>query len=93
MNKKELKALKSLRLNKEIRIFQADEGNCTVVLDESQYKDKLNTLPESGVYEPLPKYPTAKVERKVQKLLSKHKTALPTVLKHRLTPHHSKPLL
>ncbi|PNF42699.1 hypothetical protein B7P43_G14177 [Cryptotermes secundus] len=88
---KELKAVKSLRLNKEIRILQADKGNCTVVLDESKYKDKLNTLLESGVYETLPKDPTAKVERKVQKLLSKYKTTLPSDLKHRLTPYHSKP--
>jgi hypothetical protein len=61
--------VKSLRLNKDIRILQADKGHCTVVLDESEYKDKLNTLLESGVYEPLPKDPTAKDERKVQKLL------------------------
>jgi hypothetical protein len=38
----------------------------------------------------LSKDPTAKVERKVQKLLSTHKTALPTNLKHKLTPYHSK---
>jgi hypothetical protein len=61
------------------------------VLDESKYKEKLNTLLESGVYEPLPKDPTAKIERKVQKLLSKHKTVLPTGLKHKLTPYHSEP--
>jgi hypothetical protein len=30
----------------------------------------------SGVYEPLPKDPAAKVERKIQELLSKHKTTL-----------------
>jgi hypothetical protein len=36
---KELKAVKSLRLNKETRILQADKGNCTVVFDESKYKD------------------------------------------------------
>jgi hypothetical protein len=41
-------------LNKDIRTLQADKGNGTVVFDESKYKDKLNTLPESGVYEPLP---------------------------------------
>jgi hypothetical protein len=46
------------------------------VLDESEYEDKLNALLESGIYEPLPKDPTAKVERKAQKLLSKHKIAL-----------------
>jgi hypothetical protein len=61
-----------------------------VVFDESKYKEKLNTLLESGVYEPLPKDPTAKVEKKIQKLLSKHKTALLIDLKHKLTPYHSK---
>jgi hypothetical protein len=61
-----------------------------VVLYESKYKDKLNTLLESGVYKPLPKDPTAKVERKEQKFLSKHKTALPIDLKHKLNPYHSK---
>jgi hypothetical protein len=82
MTKKELKAIKSLRLNKDIRIPQADNGKCTVVLDETKYKSKLNTLLESGVYEPLTKDPSANVERKLHKLLSKHKTALPTDLKH-----------
>jgi hypothetical protein len=38
------------------------------------------------------KVPITKAERKVQKLLSKHKTALPTDLKHKLTPYHSKSL-
>jgi hypothetical protein len=63
--------------------------HCMVVLDESKYKDKLNILLGSGIYEPLPKVPTAMVERRVQKLLSKHKTLLPTETKHELTPYHS----
>jgi hypothetical protein len=78
MNKKEMKAVKLLRLNQDIRILPAERGNCTVVLDQSKYNDKINTLLESGVYEPLPKNPTAKVERKVQQILAKHKTVLPT---------------
>jgi hypothetical protein len=61
----ELNAVKYLRLNKDIRILQVDKGNCKVVLDESKYKSKLNTLLDSGVYKSLPKDPTAKVERKV----------------------------
>jgi hypothetical protein len=68
MSKKEMKAVKSLRLNQDIRILPADKGNCTVVLDESKYNDKINTLLESGVYEPVHKDPTAKVERKVQQI-------------------------
>jgi hypothetical protein len=39
MTTKELKAVRSLRLNKVIRILQADKGNCTVVFDESKYKE------------------------------------------------------
>jgi hypothetical protein len=41
MTTKELKAVKSLRLNKDIRILRADKGNCTVVLDESEYKESV----------------------------------------------------
>jgi hypothetical protein len=62
MTKSGLKPVKYLRLNKIIRMLHADKRNCTVVLDESTYKDKLNTLLESGVYKPLPRDPTAKVQ-------------------------------
>jgi hypothetical protein len=81
----------SLRLNKGIRILQAGKGSCAVELDESKYNYKLNTLLESAVYELLCKGPTATIERKVQKLLSKHKTVLPTDIEHKLTPCHSRP--
>jgi hypothetical protein len=64
MTMKELKAIKSLRLNKDMKILQVD-------------KEKLFTLQESGVYESSPKDLTAKSERKIQKLLSKYKTTLP----------------
>jgi hypothetical protein len=65
MTTKELEAIRSLRLNKDIRILQADQGNFTVIFDETRYKERLNTLLESGVYEPLSKDPTAKVERNI----------------------------
>jgi hypothetical protein len=55
------------------------------VLDESQYKVKLNTLLESGVYEPFNKDPTVRAEKKG------HNTALPANLKRKLTPYHSRP--
>jgi hypothetical protein len=61
-----------------------------VVLDESKYKDKSNTVPKSGFYEHLPKHPTDNFERKVQKIFSKQETVTPTDLKHKLTPYHSK---
>jgi hypothetical protein len=43
MTTKKFKAVNPLRLNKDIRILQADKGNCTVVFYESKYKEKLNT--------------------------------------------------
>jgi hypothetical protein len=53
MNTKELKAVKALRLNKDI--LQADKGNCTVVFDVSKYKEKLNTLLSPGFINPCQK--------------------------------------
>jgi hypothetical protein len=91
MTNTEFKALKSLKHNKEIKILQADKGNCTVILDKFIYEDKLSTLLNSGIYDTLPRDPTPKVERKVQKLLSKYKSVFSTKLKQKLTPYHSKP--
>lgn len=78
-----MKDVKSLRHHKDIRILQANIGNCMVVLGGSKYNDELNILLESGVHELLHKDHSAKVERKVQKILSKHKTVVPTDLKHK----------
>jgi hypothetical protein len=61
------------------------------VLDEIEYRDKINTMPKSGVYEPLSKDPTAKVERKIQQILAKYKTVFSFEVKRKLTPYHSKP--
>lgn len=56
--------MKSLRLDKDIRILQAKKGNCMVVLDGSKY-DELNILLEPGVHELLSEDHIAKVETKV----------------------------
>jgi hypothetical protein len=44
ITREEYRAVKSLELNKNIRILPTDKGNCSLVLDETSYKDKLNTL-------------------------------------------------
>jgi hypothetical protein len=46
MMKRESMALKSLRNNKQTWILQADKGNCMVVLNESNYKEKISSLLE-----------------------------------------------
>lgn len=41
--------IQSLKLNKEIRILQADKRNCIVVLNDSTYKEKLSKLLKSSI--------------------------------------------
>jgi hypothetical protein len=48
MSSKDFKAIKSLKLIEDIRILQVDKGSCTVVLDELEYKKKVDTLLISG---------------------------------------------
>jgi hypothetical protein len=83
-----MKALKSLALNRDIRILKANKCNCIVVLNESRptYKEKLAALLQSGAYESTLKDPTSRLERKMQKLLSGRKLAFYTELKRKLTP-------
>jgi hypothetical protein len=49
MTMKRLKAVRFLRLDKYIRILQADKDNCTGVLEEFKYKNNLNTLLGPGL--------------------------------------------
>jgi hypothetical protein len=90
ITQEEYRAIKSLKLNKNIRILLEDKGNCSIVLDETTYQDKLNTLFECRAYEILSSDPTPKTERKIQTPLSKHKSAFSTNQKRKLTPNHSK---
>jgi hypothetical protein len=80
-SKRKFEAVRFLVLNKDISILLADKSNCAVVLDESEYKDKLDTLLESRAYVPVPKEPTARIEKRVQILLFKEKTSLLAKLK------------
>jgi hypothetical protein len=49
VSRAESNALKSLKPNKDIRTFPANNVNCTDVINESTYTEKLNTLLDSGV--------------------------------------------
>jgi hypothetical protein len=55
-------------------VLKADKGNCAVVMDKSDYLVKMNILLHSGVYEHIKNDPMANIERKVETLLSKHKS-------------------
>jgi hypothetical protein len=72
ISRKESMALKTLKDFKEIRILQTDKGNCMLELNESIYREKISSQLVSGVYKTLHKDPTSQIERKIQKLLTKH---------------------
>jgi hypothetical protein len=58
-----LKVVKFLRLNKKISgSYQQAKNICIVVLDEIEYRDKIDTQLKSEVNEPLSKDPAAKFE-------------------------------
>ena len=44
LSKQEMQALRQLRLDKTRVVLQADKGNCTVVMDETDYSEKINLL-------------------------------------------------
>jgi len=55
----------------EITILPADKGNTTVVLNTSDYKQKISSLLEDSAYRTLIKDPTDSIERKPILLLKK----------------------
>jgi hypothetical protein len=65
---KKPKAIKSSKFSKDIRTLQAEKGSFDVALDESDCKNKLGIFLNSRVYEPLPTNPTARIQRRIQKL-------------------------
>ena len=66
ISKKERKALRSLKSDKEVTIFSADKGRCTVILNTTTTKDKANELlSDTNTYTHIKKDPTAKYKTKL----------------------------
>lgn len=65
----ELEAIKSLRENENIVVLPADKGNATVVLDSSEYKDKISALLNDTTYRPIKRNPTNSLEKRTRALI------------------------
>ena len=65
MTKDQWMALKKLEEDKDIVVLPADKGNATVLLDKSEYNQKMNDLLKDASYKRLKGNPTTRVERKV----------------------------
>ena len=72
-------------------MLHADKGNATVIMDCTEYTDKVSNILSSGSYRPLPKDPTPSIEKRVaSKLLSIHRSGVLSVpLYRRLRPSSS----
>ena len=76
LTKDEQQALKRLKNDKEIVILPADKGRVTVVMDKTDYYDKMDALVnDKQTYELLKRDPTPALQRKLNnKLLTLKKT-------------------
>ena len=74
ISNEEQQAIKDLAKNKEILIVGADKGNATVVLDKSEYAEKMNTmLADETTYKKVNKDNTSKIKRSLIDKLAKLK--------------------
>ncbi|KXJ11975.1 hypothetical protein AC249_AIPGENE14176 [Exaiptasia diaphana] len=73
-----MKAIKTLRSEKDIIILKADKGNSTVVMDRKEYDHKIETmLSDKTTYKVLNSDPSKKCEKDLKSHLSKLKEKLP----------------
>ena len=91
LSKGELSALQDIRRDSSIHILTADKGNATVIMDRSQYTDKVSHILLSDSYRPLKKNPIPSIEKRVaSKLLALHRAgALSIQLYRHLRPSSS----
>ena len=74
ITKDERKAIQELKKEESILILPADKGKATVIIDASEYEDKINEmLSDERTYEKLPTDPTQRYKRELLAILSRLK--------------------
>ena len=74
ISKDERKALYDLKKDKDIMILPADKGRATVIMDTTDYKDKVQTLlADTNTYTKLQRNPTQKFKNKLINILREWK--------------------
>ena len=71
LTKTERAALRTLKNNTHLTILPTDKGNATVILNTTDYKQKIASLLEDYAYKKLTKDPTDSIELKTKQLLKK----------------------
>ena len=90
LTRDEQKALQQLSKDEEIIILPADKGNATVVMNKSEYNNKMESLLSSGQYRKVKTHKTNGVERKIKALLKKAENEIPRDTLRILNPNNSK---
>ena len=66
LSKEEISAIKELKSYDDIVILNADKGNCTVVLDKTEYHKKVSILlQDPKTYRTVKKNPTSRIEKRL----------------------------
>ncbi|KAK3732372.1 hypothetical protein QZH41_005703 [Actinostola sp. cb2023] len=82
----EMKALKTIGKDKNIIILKADKGNSTVVMNRTEYDEKIEVmLSDSKTYQVLQSDPAKKCENKLKALISGYKDNIPDSIKRRIS--------
>jgi len=89
LDRTERAALRSLKQNTELTILAADKGNATVILNNTDYQQKMASLLQDPSYKKLTKDPTDSTERKTTTLIKK--TTLSEDLCKKVSPTGSRP--
>lgn len=87
----EFNALKTLKSDESIVIVPADKGRTTVIMDKSDYEEKMNSLLNGGQYLKIPKDPTTNIMNKIKSIIKKQTPYLSINTIKRLSPQYSKP--
>ena len=90
ISSEENRALKNLRNDESITIIPADKGNATVILNRTDYRQKLQDIIEKGNYKIIKKDPTLTTERKLKSLLKSVKDYLSPQTHKWLNPNYSR---
>nr|XP_049699777.1 uncharacterized protein LOC126053464 [Helicoverpa armigera] len=91
LNKNQYLALKNLRDRPELTILRADKGNATVVMDTSDYNDKIqDLLSDVSTYKQVKTDPTTKTLKSTSDLIKKYSETLNLDVRY-LVPSCAKP--
>ena len=84
-------AIKRFSNKKNIVILKQEKGRGVVILNRSKYIEKCPSIVNSNQFLQVDEDPTASIERKVQRTLSKIKDKIPSLLYSKIYPTGSSP--